>query len=72
MEEKAYFPQDKDVAHNIMLRLPNEDLIKLCASNKRLHDLCYNYPDFWRNKFILDYGGEVAKYKPEDRSWKNH
>lgn len=71
-EERNLFPQDKDVAHKIMMQLPNEDLIKLCAQNRRLRDICYNYPDFWRNKFILDYGQEAAKYKPADRSWKNH
>ena len=68
----SFFPEDKDLAHKIMMDLPNSDLVKLCATNKRLHAVCNNYPDFWRNKFIKDYGEHAAKYKPEGRSWKNH
>ena len=78
--EGSYFPEDKDLAHKIMMDLSNEDLVKICATNKRMYDVCNNYPDFWRNKFIKDYG-EIIKgslsyyatqYKPENRSWKNH
>ena len=69
--EGSYFPEDKDLAHKIMMNLSNSDLVKLCATNKRMYDVCNNYPPFWRNKFIKDYG-EHAQYKPENRSWKNH
>ena len=70
--EGSYFPEDKDLAHKIMMDLSNSDLVKICATNKRLHDICNNYPDFWRNKFIKDYGEHAAQYKPKNRSWKNH
>ena len=70
--EGSYFPEDKDLAHKIMMDLSNSDLVKLCATNKRMYDVCNNYPSFWRNKFIKDYGEHVAQYKPEGRSWKNH
>ena len=70
--EGSYFPEDKDLAHKIMMDLSNADLVKICATNKRLHDICNNYPSFWRNRFIKDYGEHAAKYKPENRSWKNH
>jgi hypothetical protein len=70
--EGSYFPEDKDLAHKIMMDLDNSELVKLCATNKRMYVICNNYPDFWRNKFIKDYGEHVAKYKPADRSWKNH
>ena len=70
--EGSYFPEDKDLAHKIMMELSNSDLVKLCATNKRMYEICNNYPSFWRNKFVKDYGENAAEYKPENRSWKNH
>ena len=70
--EGSYFPEYKDLAHKIMMDLSNSDLVKLCATNKRMYDVCNNYPSFWRNKFVKDYGEHAAQYKPEDRSWKTH
>ena len=70
--EGSFFPEDKDLAHKIMMDLSNSDLVKICSANKRLYDVCNNYPDFWRNKFIKDYGEHAAKYKSKNRSWKNH
>ena len=70
--EGSYFPEDKDLAHKIMMDLSNSDLVKVCATNKRMYDVCNNYPSFWRNKFVKDYGEHAAQYKPENRSWKNH
>ena len=70
--EGSYFPEDKDLAHKIMMDLSNADLVKICATNKRMYDVCNNYPSFWRNKFVKDYGEHAAKYKPENRSWKTH
>ena len=70
--ERSSFPQNKDLAHKIMMELSNNDLVKLCAANKRMYELCNNYPDFWRSKFIKDYGEHATQYKPENRSWKNH
>ena len=55
-----------------MMDLSNNDLVKVCATNKRMYDVCNNYPSFWRNKFVKDYGEHAAQYKPENRSWKNH
>ena len=70
--EGSYFPDDKDLAHKIMMELINTDLVKICATNKRMYDVCNNYPSFWRNKFVKDYGEHAAQQKPEKRSWKNH
>ena len=70
--EGSYFPEDKDLAHKIMMDLSNSDLVKMCAMNKRMYNVCNNYPSFWRNKFIKDYGEHAAQYKPENRTWKNH
>ena len=70
--ETSYFPEDKDLAHKIMMELSNSDLVKICATNKRMYDVCNNYPSFWRNKFVKDYGEHAAHYKPESRSWKTH
>ena len=55
-----------------MMDLSNTDLVKMCSTNKRMYDICNNYPDFWRNKFIKDYGEHAEKYKPVNRNWKNH
>jgi hypothetical protein len=60
------------LAHKILLDLSNEDLIKVCATNKRMYEICNNYSSFWRNKFVKDYGEQGAQYKPENRSWKDH
>ena len=68
----SYFPEDKDLAHKIMMQLSNSDLVKICATNKRMYEVCNNYPSFWRNKFVKDYGEHAAQYKPKDRSWKDH
>ena len=70
--EQSYFPEDKDLAHKIMMELSNDDLVKICATNKRMYDVCNNYPAFWRDKFVKDYGEHAAQYKPENRSWKTH
>ena len=70
--EGSFFPEDKDLAHKIMMDLDNSELVKICATNKRMYDICNNYPSFWRNKFLKDYGEHAASYKPENRSWKNH
>ena len=70
--EGSYFPEDKDLAHKIMMDLNNSDLVKICATNKRMYDICNNYPSFWRNKFVKDYGEHATQYKPENRSWKNY
>ena len=70
--EGSYFPEDKDLAHKIMMQLSNSDLVKICATNKRMYEVCNNYPSFWRNKFVKDYGEHAAQYKPKDRSWKDH
>ena len=70
--ESSYFPEDKDLAHKIMMELSNNDLVKVCATNKRMYEICNNYPAFWRSKFVKDYGEHAARYKPESRSWKTH
>ena len=70
--ERSYFPEDKDLAHKIMMDLSNADLVKLCVTNKRMYEVCNNYPSFWRNKFVKDYGEHAAQYKPDNRTWKNH
>jgi hypothetical protein len=70
--EGSYFPEDKDLAHNIMMSLTNNDLVKLCATNKRMYDICNNYPSFWRDKFVKDYGEHAAQYKRVNRNWKDY
>lgn len=72
MEEREDFTGNVDVDLKIMMELDNKDLVEVCATSAKLHKLCNEYPYFWMNKFIKDYGREAAKYKPKERSWKNH
>lgn len=55
----------------ILSKLDDEDLFSTCLVNKAANKLCNN-EDFWRNRFVSKYGEVAAKYKPENRSWRNH
>ena len=62
----------KDVDLKILSELDDKSLFRACSSNKYLFRICNAEPSFWRNRYIAKYGEVAAKYKPEDRSWKNH
>ena len=55
----------------ILSKLDDKDLFSTCLVNKAANKLCNN-EDFWRNRFVSKYGELAAKYKPENRSWRNH
>jgi hypothetical protein len=62
----------KDVDLKILSELDDKSLFRACRSNKYLFRICNAEPSFWRNRYTAKYGEMAAKYKPEDRSWKNH
>ena len=61
----------KDTNLLIMEKLDDESLFNLCLTNKNAAFLCQN-EDFWRKRFVSNYGQDVAKYKPKERTWKKH
>ncbi len=61
----------KDVDLKILMDVDDETLLKTCSTNKELYRIC-NTDSFWRNRYVKQYGEKATKYKPEDRSWKNH
>jgi hypothetical protein len=68
---KKGFSGIKDVDLKIMMELDDSDLIKVCATNKELYRYCNEYPSFWRNRYVKQYGEMAAKHKPANRSWKD-
>lgn len=61
----------KDVNMKILEELDDPSLFSLCSVNKKAVDLCNNQL-FWKKRFIEKYGLNEARYKPKERSWKNH
>ena len=61
----------KDTDLIILSKLDDKDLFSTCLVNKAANKLCNN-EDFWRNRFVSKYGELAAKYKPVNRSWRNH
>ncbi len=62
----------KDVDLKIMSELDDKSLFRVCDLNKELFRICNSSPTFWRNRFMQNFGKLPLKYKPENRSWKNH
>lgn len=62
----------KDVDLKILSELDDKSLFRACSTNKYLFRICNAEPSFWKNRYMAKYGEMAAKYKPKDRSWKNH
>ncbi len=62
----------KDLDLKILMDVDDETLLKTCSTNKELYRICNVDQAFWRNRYVKQYGEKAAKYKPEERSWKNH
>jgi len=60
----------KDLDLEILMNLPDRDLLNYCSTNKDIYNMCNN-DMFWRKRFIKRFG-ETALYKPKERKWKNH
>ena len=61
----------RDTDFLIMEKLDDKSLLNLCLTNKRASVLCREQ-NFWKRRFVSKFGETAAKYKPEQRSWKNH
>lgn len=62
----------KDLDLKILMDVDDETLLNACSTNRELYRICNLDQDFWRNRYVKQYGEEASKYKPKDRSWKNH
>ena len=70
-EKKRTLSGVKDVDLIILSNLNDKDLFSLCMVDKYTNNLC-KIESFWMNRFINRFGDMAAKYKPENRSWRNH
>ena len=61
----------KDVDFIILSELNDKDLFSLCLVDKSINKLCKD-ETFWKNRFLNRFGDMAAKYKPQNRSWRNH
>ena len=62
----------KDVDLKILSELDDESLFRTCSLNKELLRICNTSPMFWRDRFLKNFGKFPLKYKPKERSWKDH
>ena len=62
----------KDVDLKILSELDDESLFRTCSLNKELFRICNSSQMFWRDRYLKNFGKFPLKYKPKDRSWKNH
>ena len=60
-----------DLDLEILMNLPDRDLLNYCSTNKDIYNMCNN-DHFWRKRFIKRFGEMAAQYKPKERKWKNH
>jgi len=61
----------KDLDLEILMNLPDRDLLNYCSTNKDIYNMCNNEM-FWRKRYIKRFGDMAAQYKPRERKWKNH
>lgn len=64
----------KDVNIHILSQLDDKTLLETFIAgkyNKEIHKI-YSDESFWKNRFISKYGLEASKYKPVNRSWRDH
>jgi hypothetical protein len=63
---------NRDVDLNILSRLDDRSLLNTCLiENRYIYNLCHNEL-FWKNRYINKWGLEASKYKPMERTWRNH
>jgi len=46
-------------------------LFSFCQTNSRTAEICRDQ-NFWRRRYVKKYGEEAARYKPQNRTWRNH
>lgn len=55
----------QEINFEILMRLPFNDLVNVCATNKSLMNIC-NDDYFWKQKILYDYDQEILEDKPLD------
>ena len=61
---------NKDTNLLVLSNLNDRDLLNFCSVNSSANQLCRN-ESFWRNRFIQNFGGTIAKYKPKNMLWRD-
>ena len=61
----------KDVDLLILSQMDDKTLYNFCKVNKSARKICSD-ENFWKNRFIKKYGMDAVKYKPKNKSWKEH
>ena len=65
------FTKIRDVDIKMLQELDDHDLYDVCLVNKYAASLC-NDENFWRNRFMINFGPDILSGKPSDISWKNY
>ena len=61
----------RDVDLKILSTLDDQSLLNACMTDKYLAKIC-QYEPFWYGRYLKNFGEEPAKYKPKERTWKQH
>ena len=61
----------KDNILQIMLKLDDQSLGRLCSTQQRMNKYCQD-EYFWNKRFTNRFGKIAGQYKPKDRSWRDH
>ena len=61
---------DNILVETILPRMPINNLLKLCQTNKHIYELCSS-PELWQEKIIYDYKSYYNK-KPENMTWQDY
>ena len=62
---------NRDADLIILSNLDDRSLFNFCLTNSSANQLC-KVESFWMNRFRKKFGNIAAKYKPEERSWRQH
>lgn len=58
MDQFSHLPPDAII--NIALYEPIGSIARLCQVSRRFNDIICSNNNFWRDKFILDFGLDIA------------
>jgi len=61
---------DNILVETILPRMPINNLLRLCQTNKHIYALCSS-PELWQEKIIYDYKSYYNK-KPENMTWQDY
>ena len=58
-----------EMIHLMIDTLSDDDVIKLCATNKTMRDICQKGTKIWHDRLIKDYPVDMIDNKPDELSW---